>query len=74
MGSTSTWYCFWNPPTEETSATPGTAREPVGEVPVLKRPEIRQRMLPGLVDEDVLEAPADAGRVGAQVRVDACGS
>ncbi len=23
-GSTFTWYCFWNPPIEATSATPGT--------------------------------------------------
>ena len=24
LGSMLTWYCFWNPPIEATSATPGT--------------------------------------------------
>ncbi len=47
--------------------------EPVGEVPVLKRPQVRQRMPACLVHENVLEAPTHAGRVGSEVRVDSFG-
>ena len=44
--------------------------KPVGEIPVLERPQVGERVPAGLVHEDVLEAPADARGVGAQVGVD----
>ncbi len=47
--------------------------EPVGEVPILEGAKVRQRVLPGLVHENVLEAPAHAGRVGTEVRIDSFG-
>ena len=44
--------------------------KPVGEIPVLERPQVGERVPAGLVHEDILEAPADARGIGAQVGVD----
>ena len=51
----------------------GNAGDRVPHRPVLEGAQIRQRVLPGLVDEGVFEDPADAGRIGAQGRRDAVG-
>ena len=42
-------------------------------MPVLERPQLGQVVLAGPVDEDVLQAPADAGRVRAELGRDAGG-
>ena len=44
------------------------AAERVAQVPVLDRAQLLQVVLARLVDERVLEDPADAGRVGAEDR------
>ena len=49
------------------------AREPAPQVPVLEAAQVGERVPPGVVDERVLEDPADAGRVGSDRRVDALG-
>ena len=47
--------------------------QPVGEVPVLERAQVRQRVPARPVHENVLEAPAHSGRVRTEVRVDPLG-
>ena len=42
--------------------------EPVAQIPVLEAAQLGQVVLPGLVNQRVLEDPADAGRVGADRR------
>ena len=54
------------PPTEATSATPGTLCERVAQVPVLEAAQLGEVERAAAVDERVLEHPADAGRVGAE--------
>ncbi len=41
-------------------------------MPVLERAQLGQGVPAGPVDEDVLKAPADTGRVGPELRRDAC--
>ena len=65
LGSMLTWYCFWNPPMEATSATPGNGLELVAEIPVLEAPQLGQIVLAGLVHQGVLIDPAHARGVRA---------
>ena len=65
-----TWYCLTKPPTEATSATPGDGPELILDLPVLEGAQLRERVLAGLVDQSVFQRPADAGRIGPELRRD----
>ena len=50
----------------------GNSPDLILDVPVLERAQLGQGVPAGPVDEDVLKAPADTGRVGPELRRDAC--
>ena len=51
----------------------GHRLQAVAEVPVLERPQVRERLRAGVVDEGVLVDPSDAGRVGPELGPHALG-
>ena len=71
FGSRSTWYCFTNPPTGRDLGDAFHRLERVTQIPILERAQLGQIVLPGFIDERILEDPADAGRVRPDHRIDA---
>ena len=63
-GKILTWYCFSRPPTDATSATPGTALQRRLDLAFVQQPQLAHVVRAFVVHDRVLIDPAHAAGVG----------
>ena len=65
-GNSFTWYCFSRPPTDATSAMPGTVCKRRLDLPLVDQAQLAQIVQPLAIDERVLVDPTHAAGVGTE--------